>query len=56
MLDLNQFLQIDRKEREKVVVEKLIDEVPAIIRKYKLEDFDIQKFESDLKNWMTKIL
>lgn len=56
ILDLNRFLQIDQKEREKIVVEKLIDEVPAIIRKYKLEDFDLQKFESDLKNSMTKIL
>ncbi|MEN5436540.1 hypothetical protein ABE545_23115 [Sphingobacterium faecium] len=56
MLDLNQFLKIEQKEREKIVVEKLINEVPAIIRKYRLEDFDIIKFESDLKNWMIKIL
>lgn len=56
MLDLNQFLKVEQKEREKVVVEKLINEVPAIIRKYRLEDFDILKFESDLKKWMIKIL
>lgn len=56
MLDLNQFLKIEQKEREKIVVEKLINETPAIIRKYRLEDFDILKFESDLKKWMIKIL
>ena len=56
MLDLNQFLKIEEKEREKIVVEKLINETPAIIRKYRLEDFDILKFESDLKKWMIKIL
>ncbi|GEM66318.1 hypothetical protein SF1_43000 [Sphingobacterium faecium NBRC 15299] len=56
MLDLNQFLKIEQKEREKIVVEKLINEVPVIIRKYRLEDFDILKFESDLKKWMIKIL
>jgi len=56
MLDLNQFLQIDQNEREEIVVEKLITEVPAVVKKYKLEDFDILKFESDLKRWMIKIL
>lgn len=56
MLDLYQFLKVEQKEREKIVVEKLINEVPAIIRKYRLEDFDILKFESDLKKWMIKIL
>lgn len=56
MLDLNQFLKIEQKQREKIVVEKLINETPAIIRKYRLEDFDILKFESDLKKWMIKIL
>ncbi|MEJ5148738.1 hypothetical protein [Sphingobacterium sp. MYb388] len=56
MLNLNQFLKIEQKERKKIVVEKLINEVPVIIRKYKLEDFDILKFESDLKKWMIKIL
>lgn len=56
MLNLNQFLKIEQKEREKIIVEKLINEVPVIIRKYRLEDFDILKFESDLKKWMIKIL
>lgn len=49
-------MKIEQKEREKIVLEKLINEVLAIIRKYRLEDFDILKFESDLKKWMIKIL
>ena len=56
MLDLNQFLVISQKERERIIVEKLISEVPPIIAKYKLADFNLAKFETDLKFWMSKIL
>lgn len=56
MLDLPRFLDIAQKEREKIIVDKLIAEIPPIITKYKLEDFNLTKFETDLKNWMSKIL
>jgi len=56
MLDLPQFIEITQKEREKIIVDKLITEIPPIITKYKLEDFNLVKFEIDLKNWMSKIL
>ncbi len=56
MLDLPHFLEITQKEREKIVVGKLITEMPPIIIKYKLEDVNLLKFETDLKNWMSKIL
>ena len=56
MLDLPHFIAITQKEREKITVGKLIAEIPPIIAKYKLEDFDLVKFETDLKNWMSKIL
>ncbi|MCX2576358.1 hypothetical protein [Pedobacter sandarakinus] len=56
MLDLNQFLKIDQKEREKIVVEKIIVEIPPIIAKYKFEDFNYIKFKADLQKWMSKIL
>jgi|LakMenEpi03Aug12_release.lakeMendotaPanAssembly.Ray.scaffolds.fasta_scaffold587122_2 hypothetical protein len=56
MLDLPHFLEIAQKEREKIIVDKLIAEIPSIITKYKLEDFNLMKFETDLKNWMSKIL
>ena len=56
MLDLPYFLEITQKEREKIIVGKLISEIPSIIAKYKLEDFNLVKFETDLQNWMSKIL
>ena len=56
MLDLPYFLEITQKEREKIIVEKIISEVPPIIAKYKLDSFDLRKFEADLKKWMSKIL
>lgn len=56
MLDLNQFLGINQKEREKIVVAKLIAEIPPIIAKYKLDDFNLEKFEKDLRFWISKIL
>ena len=49
-------MEIDQKEREKIVIEKIINEVPAILAKYKLTDFNLEKFEIDLKKWMKKIL
>lgn len=56
MLDLPHFLEITQKEREKIIVGKIISEIPSIITKYKLEDFNLVKFETDLQNWMSKIL
>jgi hypothetical protein len=56
MLDLNQFLIINQKEREKTIVERIILEIPPIIAKYKLIDFNVAKFESDLQIWMSKVL
>lgn len=56
MFDLPHFLKITQTEREKVIVEKLITEIPPIITNYKLKDFNIAKFETHLRNWMLKIL
>ena len=56
MLDLNEFMGITQKEREKIIVEKLITEIPPIIIKYKLEGFNVSRFELDLITKMSKIL
>lgn len=37
------------EERQKVVGKKIIDEIPIIIRKYKLKEFDLDSFMEDLK-------
>lgn len=56
MLGLPHIIDITQKEREKIIVGKLIAEIPPIIAKYKLDDFDLVKFETDLKIWMSKVL
>lgn len=55
MLDLNQFKQIDLKEKEKIIADKFTDEIPAIVAKYKFEDFDFSRFKSDLLMCMNKL-
>ncbi len=55
MLDLPLFLRITQKEREKAVVEQLLLEVPQVIAKYRLTDFNLAKFENDLRILMAKI-
>jgi len=56
MLDMNQFIGLDQNQREKIVAEKLISEVPPIISKYKMQGFDLPKFEGDLKKFFAKLL
>ena len=48
MLDQDLFVKIDQNEREKIVSEKLIREIPEIINKYKLKDFNMQLFNAHL--------
>lgn len=54
MLDLNQFKRIDQQERTQIVVDKLLNEVIPIIKKYKFEDFDKPKFEDDFNKFFIK--
>jgi len=49
MLDLDEFKLLSQIERNAVVSNKIIKEVPLIIEKYKFDDFNLQKFETDLK-------
>lgn len=55
MLDLSQFSTIDQTDREKIIAQRLVSDIPLIISKYKFKDFDIQKFERDLREWLIKI-
>lgn len=49
MLDLPKFKEIQQIERENIVIDKIIKEIPPIISKYKFLDFDLPKFEKDLR-------
>jgi hypothetical protein len=56
MLDFDLFKQMIPQERSKVVAEKFTLEIPEIIAKYEFEDFDLQRFTSDLSKFMKKLI
>ena len=47
MLDFDLFMKISQEERNTIVFDKLIKEVPEIIAKYKFKDFDLASFTND---------
>lgn len=55
MLDLNEFTHIEQADREKIVARKLVTDLPPIIAKYKFPDFDLTRFESDLRDLLKNI-
>lgn len=55
MLDFDLFMKITQPERNKIVMDKLIEEVPTIISKYKFKDFDLPKFTKDWTCVIVKI-
>lgn len=56
MLDYYYFISdVTQEDRINVVANKIINELPPIIKKYKLKDFDTDLFMSDLKGFLEKI-
>ncbi len=55
MLDLPTMKSVDMSNRKRIVAEKLIQEIPAIVSKYKLPDFDTPRFIADLQAWIHSI-
>jgi hypothetical protein len=55
MLDFLLMLDLSQIEREKNIADKIISEIPIVIAKYKFADFNLSKFELDLRNWIGKI-
>jgi hypothetical protein len=51
MLDYEHMTTTDTAGRKRYVAEKLVNEVPQIIAKYKFRDFDLKRFSSDLSHW-----
>ncbi len=47
MLDFDLFMKIEQEDRNKIVFDKLVEEEPLIIKKYKFEDFDLENFTND---------
>ena len=52
MLDLEEMRQADQQIRKKIVAERLADEVPDVLRKYSISDFDKVRFIEDFKSWL----
>lgn len=56
MLDYHYFVSdITQEDRISTVAKKIFEEVPLIVKKYKLKDFDLELFMSDLKNYFIEI-
>lgn len=51
MLDLEEFIKIDSSERERIVAQKLVEELPLALAKYKFKNFDLPRFTEDLRSW-----
>src|SRR5262245_23678805 len=54
MLDLEQMRQADHERRKRIVIERLVDEIPAVLRDYVIRDFDEVRFAQDLKSWFAE--
>ena len=54
MLDLEQMRQAEHKDRKRIIAERVVDEVPIVLRKQSIEDFDEARFVHDLNNWLLK--
>jgi hypothetical protein len=55
MLNLEQMRRAEPRDRRKIVIERLAEEVPEILRKYSIQDFDHARFFADLTNWLKDI-
>lgn len=51
MLDLDVMSRANPVTRKRIVGEKIVNEVPQIVAKYKFKDFDLKRFSSDLRTW-----
>jgi len=52
MLDLDEMMAATPKIRQKILVERLLKEVPETLAKYKFPDFDFNRFVADLTSWI----
>jgi hypothetical protein len=53
MLNLDEYITATPDWRVQNTINKILNEMPAIIRKYKIKEFDTEQFISDVTNWFT---
>jgi hypothetical protein len=56
MLDLDQMQKADDNTRRRIVIDRLTDELPVVLRKYSIPDFDETRFIDDLRSWLNGIV
>lgn len=52
MLELEQMVPLDHVSRRRILIERICDEAPAILRKYRLKDFDEARFVEVFRSWL----
>jgi hypothetical protein len=52
MLDSKQMQMADPEVRKRVVLDRIAQEVPDLLRKYGFQDFDMVAFTEDLRSWL----
>lgn len=57
MLDYDKMKPATPQERQREVAQRLYDEVPEVLERYrkKLKDFDMDRFISDLRDWIDSL-
>ncbi len=53
MLDIGHMRQVGHEDRQRIVVERLIDEVPTVVHKYAVPNFDELRFIDDFNKWIS---
>jgi hypothetical protein len=52
MLNLEEMSQSKHERRKQIILERLAEEIPAVLSKYSIRDFDKAQFVKDLKSWI----
>ena len=52
MLDLDELRPLDHSKRRRLIAARILEEVPAVLTKYAIADFDQTRFIEDLRAWI----
>lgn len=55
MLDYDHFVQVENRQRQMIIGESILKELPKTLKKYKLYDFRIENLENGLEEYFRKI-
>jgi len=52
MLELDEMRKLDHQSRKRRIAARLAAEIPAVLQKYSITEFDESRFGQDLKAWL----